>query len=115
MLVRENESIIRNLTGIDSLAIDQKFIKEKNSATIIVGNIKGSVPLGDLIDVHKEKSRMLSQIEEQMRVCKGLSSRLKNKDFIQKAPQDVIGKEKIRLESINIKIKELKKVVASLQ
>jgi len=84
-------------------------------ATIIVGNIRGSVPLGDLIDVGKEKNRMLSQIEEQMKMSKGLSSRLKNKDFVQKAPKDVVGKEKMRLESINSKIKELKKVVASLK
>jgi len=114
-LLQANETIIKNLAGIDILTVDAKSSKEKNMATVIVENIKGSVPLGELIDINKEKNRMLGQIEEQMKVSKGLSSRLKNKDFVQKAPKDVIGKEQTRLESINNKISELKKVVASLK
>ena len=114
-LLRENEAILKNLAGIDTLVIDKKSTKEKNVATIIIGNIKGFVPLGDLIDVHKEKNRMLNHIEEQNKVSKGLSSRLRNKDFVQKAPKEVVSKEKIRLESIHSKIKELKRIVANLK
>ena len=114
-LLRDNEPILKNLARIDELTIDKRPIEKKNTATIITGNIKGAVPLGDLIDIKEEKKRMSGQICEQKKASIGLSGRLKNKDFLKKAPKEVIDKEKIRLESINIKIKELKKIVSGLK
>ncbi len=114
-LLRNNESVFKKLACIGTLVIDKKPTKEKNAATILIGNIKGSVPLGDLIDIDKEKNRMLDQINEQKKASKGLDGRLKNKDFVSKAPKDVIEKEKVRLESIHLKIKELQKAVACLK
>jgi len=114
-LLQNNDLIFKKLAGVDTLAIDNKSTKEKNSATVIVGNIKGSIPLGDLIDIDKEKSRILEQIKEQKKVSKGLSGRLRNKDFVNKAPKDVVEKEKVRLESINAKIRELEKVIIGLK
>ncbi len=113
-LLKGNEAILKNLARIDGLSIDQKSTGQKNTATVIVGNIKGVVPLGELIDVDQEKKRMLSQITEQKKVSTGLTGRLKNKDFMTKAPKEVVDKEKIRLDSINTKIEELEKVVSGL-
>ena len=87
----------------------------KDAATVISGNIKGAVPLGDLIDVKEEKKRMINQISEQKKASTGLTNRLKNKDFLKKAPKEVVEKEKTRLDSINTKIKELEKVVSGLK
>jgi len=114
-LLQDSEAIIKNLGRIDVLTIDKKPTDEKNTATAIVGSIKGAVPLGDLIDINKEKMRILNQIEEQKKVSKGLAGRLKNKDFVKKAPKEVVEKEKVRLESINTKMEELEKAVAGLE
>ncbi len=114
-LLKDNEAILRNLARIDGLSIDKKSDGQKNTATVIVGNIKGIVPLGELIDVDEEKKRMLGQITEQRKVSSRLTSRLKNKDFLKKAPKEVVDKEKIRLDSINTKIEELEKVVSGLK
>ena len=114
-LLQDTETILKNLARIDKLTIDKKPIEKKNVATVIVGSIKGAVPLGDLIDVKEEKKRMLNHISGQKKVSTGLTSRLKNKDFLKKAPKEVVDKEKIRLDSIHTKIKELEKVVSSLK
>ena len=58
---------------------------------------------------------MLAQIAEKKKASTGLTGRLKNKDFLKKAPKEIVEKEKVRLESINTKIEELKKVVGSLE
>lgn len=113
-LLKENENILKSMARIDTLTIDKKAGEQKDTATIIAGNIKGSVPLGDLIDINEEKARMLKQITEQKKVSSGLTGRLKNKDFLKKAPKEVVDKEKSRLESINTKIEELEKVVSGL-
>jgi valyl-tRNA synthetase len=114
-LLKDNESVLKNLLRIDRLTLSNTGTQEKNLATTIVGTVKGAVPLGDLIDVGKEKNRMLGQIKEQEKASKSLSGRLKNKEFVNKAPKDVVEKEKGRLTSINEKIKELEKVISSLE
>ena len=114
-LLHNNESIFKNMARIDTLTINQKSVKEKNAATFIVGDIKGAIPLGDLIDITIEKNRILGQITELTTSLTGLKSRLKNKDFLKKAPKDVVEKEKTRLESMTIKAKELRKIVAGLE
>ncbi|MCK5014864.1 MAG: valine--tRNA ligase [Candidatus Omnitrophica bacterium] len=114
-LLNETESVLKNLARIDNLTIDKKPIEKKDAVAVIVGNIKGAVPLGDLIDVKQEKERLLGQISEQKKVSSGLTNRLKNKDFLKKAPKEVIDKEKVRLESIHTKIKELEKIISGLK
>jgi valyl-tRNA synthetase len=114
-LLQNSETLLKNLARIDELTIDKKPIEKKNAATVIIGSIKGAVPLGDLIDVKQEKKRMLDHIAGQKKVSTGLTSRLSNKDFLAKAPKEVVAKEKVRLDSINTKIKELEKVVSGLE
>jgi len=113
-LLQNNEMIFKNLARINTLTIDNKSTNVKNTATIIVENIKGSVLLSELIDIEKEKKRMLEEVEEQIKVSKGLTGRLNNKDFVKKAPKDVVAKEKARLDSANVRINELKKIVENL-
>jgi len=113
-LLNNNEGIIKSLARVGTLNISTKAVQKENSAAILVGKIKGSIPLGNVIDIDKERARMLSAIDEQKKITKGLTGRLKNKDFVKKAPKDVIEKEKDRLIFINIKIEELQKVVDCL-
>ena len=115
ILLQTNEAIISSLAGIDVLTIDKKSQKEKNMAAIIVGAIKGAVPLGDVIDVDKERNRMVGEIEELKKASKGLSHRLNNQEFAKKAPKDVVEKEKARLDFIIAKNKELQKIVNNLK
>jgi valyl-tRNA synthetase len=114
-LLEDNAAILKTLARIGELKVGQKPVKQTEAATVLVGKIKGAVPLGDVIDVKKEQARMLTQIAEQTKVSNGLASRLTNKEFVKKAPKEVVDKEKARLESINIKIEELKKVIAGLK
>ncbi|MBN1870076.1 MAG: valine--tRNA ligase [Candidatus Omnitrophica bacterium] len=113
-LLKSHETILMNLAHMNGLTIDKKAVERKNTATVIVRMIKGAVPLGHLINIKEEKSRILGQIGQQKKASVGLAARLKNKDFLKKAPKEVVDKEKARLESINTKIKELKKVVSCL-
>ena len=114
-LLQDNETLLKNLMRADLLTIDGRAAETKNSAATIVEDIKAVVPLSGLIDVGRERDRMLGQIEEQKRATKGLDSRLKNREFIKKAPKDIIEKEKERLKSIHEKIRELEQIVSSLE
>ncbi|MFH1360813.1 MAG: valine--tRNA ligase [Candidatus Omnitrophota bacterium] len=113
-LLKENSSIIQNLGRIETVTIKSKMTKPKGSVTGLAGKIKFYIPLTDIVDLAKEKKNLEAQIEAQTNMRKGLLKRLKNKEFLKKAPQEVIQKERLRLESIQIKFKELKKTLSEL-
>ncbi|OGX33094.1 MAG: valine--tRNA ligase [Omnitrophica WOR_2 bacterium RIFCSPHIGHO2_01_FULL_48_9] len=113
-LLRDNGNILKSLAKIKTLHVDSHLTKPADSAAGIVGKIKFFIPLGSLIDLAKEKQRILSQIQEQTKMSAGLTSRLKNKDFLKKAPAEVVEKEKARLTSIQTKLKELKEAIKNL-
>ena len=87
----------------------------KNAVTVLAGNIKCVIPLGEVIDVDKEKKKILDQVQEQEKALGGLAQRLKNKEFLKKAPAEIVAKEKERLTSLNAKVTELRLVIASLE
>ncbi len=114
-LINDNTAIVMKLAQLSEISINQKQKTMKNVATAVVGPIKCYLPLGDYIDVQEEKQRILNQMNEQERFVKGLSERLTNEGFLQKAPPDVVEKEKERLTSLQNKVQELKKVIESLE
>jgi len=113
--LQENADILKNLARINTFSIESKLQDIRESATGLVGPIKFCVPLGDLIDVPQEKKRILAQIEKQKRDKQGLSQRLKSKNFLQKAPPEVVEKERARLTGIEAQIKDLEQVIKNLR
>ena len=114
-LIEINSSIIKALAKAKSLMISKELESAKNNAVAVVENIKCIVPLGDLLDIEQEKKKILAQIEQQQNASSSLSTRLNNEKFVNNAPAEVIEKEKARLETIDLNIKELKDVISSLE
>ncbi len=113
-LLKENAEMLKRLAGIGSFKIEKEITQTKNIATSIIENIKCIVPLGDLIDMEAEKKRLDKQMETDQKALWALEKRLNNPTFVKKAPEDIIAKEKERLESVKLKIANLKKVLAEL-
>lgn len=114
-LLDSNKDSLQRLAGIDEFLINAELKHGKNTAADLVEDIKVAIPLSEIIDVEKEKKRILNQIEEQKKTALSLSQRLKNKDFIRKAPEEVIAKEKERLATLKNKIKELEHALSNFQ
>lgn len=114
-LLKENAALVTLLARLDRVIIDQTLTKGKNEATAIVGDVKYAVALGEIIDVEKEKERIAGEVKNQQKAFETLSQRLKNKEFLRKAPEEVVEKERQRLVSLETKVMELKKVIANLK
>ncbi|MDE2223570.1 MAG: hypothetical protein KGK03_10930, partial [Candidatus Omnitrophica bacterium] len=114
----QNSAEIQRLVRVGQLNIDVKTVNLKNMATALVGTIYGTikifVPLEGVIDLETEKKRMHSDILQKRKSLEALIARLNNPDFSAKAPQDVVIKEKERLESLIKEISALEGVLASL-
>jgi len=72
------------------------------------------VHLGDLVDLDKEKNRIENEIDQVTNFITGLEKKLANKDFADKAPEEVINKEKQKLIDQQEKLKRLKELLENL-
>jgi len=113
-LFLQNSADIRNLGRLKNLTIDVNPVNLKNAAAALVGTTKIFIPLEGLIDLNAEKKRMSADITQKQKSIEGLQSRLSNETFTSKAPEEIITKEKERLDTLTKEVNELKNVLANL-
>ena len=114
-LLKENSNIIKRLSKIENLSIDKSAKRPTNAASGVVEAIEFYIPLINIIDIPKEKNRINSQIQNQIKVLFDINKRLKNRQFLKKAPCEIVDKEKNRQEELKQNINKLKKIIKELK
>ncbi|MBF0593333.1 MAG: valine--tRNA ligase [Candidatus Omnitrophica bacterium] len=110
----DNLDVLKRLLKVSSFDLRQGTdISIKNAATGLAGTITFFIPLGDVIDVVKEKQRIEAEVMSQEKTAAAIEARLANEGFVSKAPPDVIAKERQRMTELRAKNVELKKALAS--
>jgi len=112
--LEKDKAMIYTLARVENITIQEKSIKPKEMATGIAGQVKFYIPLEGIIDIIEERKRIDEHLDSLNASCQNLSKRLKNKDFLKKAPEQVVSKEKIRLKEMKEKIQELEKTLKDL-
>jgi valyl-tRNA synthetase len=108
-LLREQERTITDLAKVSRLtvALSGEADKPKYAAGTVVRNIEVFVVLKDILDFETEANRLqkeLAKLEKEF----GLTSRkLSNDDFLQKAPHEIIDKEREKNARLGEKIEKL--------
>ena len=77
------------------------------AALAILGDLKIAVPLAGLIDVAAELKRLDKQLERTEKELTGLTGRLENPAFVERAPAAVVEKERARAEQLRRELAEL--------
>jgi len=113
-LLEENSSLIKALAKLETLSIEKDLKPTEKCASGVVGKIDFFVPLSELIDVAKEKSRLESQMGQLEKILSGLIVRLKNNDFLKKAPKEIVEGEKLKEKELKETITRLKQAVRQL-
>lgn len=106
---------IKTLARIDNLAIENKPVRLKSTVSALVNNIHIFIPLGGVIDLEKEKAKISQQIKKAELEVETKQNVLKNKEFIKKAPNEVVEREKTRLGELKETLKKLKKISHELK
>ena len=83
-------------------------LKQKKGISAIVRDIRIHLELEGLLDIDKEVERITKEISSLSASLKAKESRLKNKDFIGKAPAEIVEKEKEALAGGKGKISPFK-------
>jgi valyl-tRNA synthetase len=77
-----------------------------------VGGMEIYILLGGLVDLDQEKERMGKRINEINRLITGINGKLSNDNFVKRAPEQVVEKERSNLKKLT---EEFDKVTANLE
>ena len=113
-LFKNHQEIIRILARIQTLTIDKKVEKPKESLSIVVNGAEAYIPTEGLIDLEQERERLRKEGGELEEYIKGIESKITNIDFLKKAPKEIIEAEKKRMAEANDKLDKLNEQIKSL-
>ncbi|MBY0402950.1 MAG: class I tRNA ligase family protein, partial [Cyanobacteria bacterium] len=111
----EGQEILCHFVKIETLTLAETLKDTpKQVAVNMVGQSRILVDLEGIIDLDQEQDRLKKKIEVLRKEQETLYRMMGNEDFLEKAPQAVIEKNKSRLTEVNKQIKTLEEQIAEL-
>ena len=109
--LNQNINLIKTLARVKEISMGDDIQRPNQSAVAICFGLELYIPLEGLVDLDEEKKRMLKRITDINRLLININGKLSNDNFMQRAPQIVIDKEKSNLNKLN---EELEKITINL-
>ena len=113
-LIEKEKEGIKFLARIGDIVLVKEYEKQKGDISAVLSEGEIFVNLKELVDIEKEIKRLSKEKEKVEKKLKQIEKKLQNKDFLEKAPKEVVEKErrtydelKEKLEKINHYLKEL--------
>ena len=98
-LVTTNSALIQKLAGVSDIKIvSAKTDVHEKVFTQVLNGFELYIPLGELVDVEKEIEKLSAELIKAQEELSRAEGKLKNKGFIEKAPKDLVEKEKQKIE-----------------
>ena len=112
-LVQLNKDCIMKLSGASNVTlVDSAAEVDGKTVSSVTEIAQIYVPLGELVDIEKEKARLTAEIERIDGEIARAEGKLSNESFVARAPQKLVDAEREKLQ----KYEEMKaKCLAQLQ
>ncbi len=106
--ITQNQHLLMTLAKLASITWLSSSDSPPESITAWVGELEILIPLADLIDKKEESERLAREITKLEKEIKSVLGKLDNPNFVDRAPADVVTKERARLEEIQSSLTKLK-------
>ena len=113
-ILKEYSSYIVRMAKVSALQMGKSIVRPKESAVANIGRVETYVVLSGLIDVAVERQRIETALTDVEKLMQGLEARLKNEDFLKKAPKDIVEKEQKRAADLESRKKRLEENLRTL-
>ena len=94
---QQHSTLIQSLARVESITVLTEGENAPESATALIGELQILIPLSGLIDKEAEIARLQKEIGKLDGEIKRLGGKLGNEQFVAKAPDAVVAKERERL------------------
>ena len=112
-LAREAEAV-RELARVGELAFGDAADSKPDAVRFVVRGVTVSLAMGGAVDVRAETARLEAESQETERYVAGLSARLGNEQFVNKAPPEVVERERQRLGDSQTRLDRIRELLAEL-
>ena len=106
-LTSTTQHFLTKLGRLESITWLESSATPPESAIALVGTLQILIPMSGLIDKAAEISRLEKEIVKVSKELPRIEGKLKNPNFIERAPQSVIDKEKEKLTNLNLSLSQL--------
>ena len=110
---RESIRLLAGGSAVD--VVSNLEVKPAQAASAVLEGVEVYLPLRGLLDLDKEIARVEKEIAQAQLEQSRLAGKLNNQGFVAKAPEQVVAKEREKLEGINGRIAALRIRLAELK
>jgi len=114
-LLRSQEPYLRLLARVGAAEYATTGDRPKGAATAVIGATEIYLPLGDLINLDEERARLTKEIRKFEEEFSRVQKKLENNDFISKAKEEVVRKEREKAGQYVEKIRTLNLSLARIE
>lgn len=107
-------SALAVLVGANEMVIEADYVAPKGTPATVTDIGEVYMPLDGLIDVEAEKLRLNGQIEKLDKEIAKINGKLGNENFVARAPDALVAKERQALEDLEGKKKQLLEMLTAL-
>ena len=98
--LRSDLDSLQGLLYASSVAVQADFQPDGPSGVAVAAIGSAYIPLADVIDLDKERARLEKQLAETEQFIAGAERKLANESFVNRAPADVVNRERERLAEL---------------
>ena len=102
------------LAGSECTQCDEQTTPPAIHAAVSLADSEVYVDLKDYIDVEAEQARLSKQIEKSQQQVAAKEKKLANENFVSRAPEDVVRKERESLEQLREQIRSMQEALTAL-
>ncbi|HEX4159063.1 MAG TPA: valine--tRNA ligase [Rhizomicrobium sp.] len=92
--LERNRDAILTLARLSSISFADSV--PHGSAQFVVGEMVAALPLGEVIDLAKERARLEKELQRAQAEIAKIDAKLENADFMARAPEDVVDEQRER-------------------
>ena len=108
-ILQDYKGYIESLGKADRVIISDRVTKPKSAATAIAQDVEIFLPLKGIIDFDDEEKRLAKELNKVVKDLASVDKKLSNEEFLAKAPEDIIEKEKVKAFGLKEKQEKLEK------
>jgi valyl-tRNA synthetase len=106
-VLSQHRVYIENLARAERITVAEQIQKPETAATAVAQDVEIVIPLKGIVDFAEEERRLRKEINKLEKDSATVTKKLSNEEFLRKAPQDIIEKEKNKAREVNEKREKL--------
>ncbi|WKS98822.1 valine--tRNA ligase [Gallibacterium salpingitidis] len=110
-----NQALIQTMAKLSSINLLGKDDTAPLAVTKLLGNAELLIPMAGFIDKAAELARLSKEIEKLIDEVKRIEGKLSNENFVAKAPEAVIAKEREKMQDYQQGLEKLRQQYASIE